>query len=367
MRVLLAAGGTGGHVIPALTVARVLTRRLPACSCLAVSSGRGVVAQVWDPAVGALATVPVAPWPQGRQVLDPRYWWRQAGAAGRLQQLVRRYRPQVVVGFGGAVSGPTVIVAKLRGVPAVIHEQNVLPGRATRWLAAWADRIAVSFEETRQHLPARAPVLVTGNPVRPEVEGALAGAAALAALRLASGTPVLLIMGGSQGAHAVNAVSVEAMARLPVPRRRMIQLLHLTGARDLAWVTARYRALGVAARVQAFLPTMGLAYAAATAAVARAGATTVAELVATATPAVLIPYPHAGAHQAVNAAWLGRRGGALVLEQAALTPDRFLEAVWPLLTDGARLAAMRAALRRVATPGAAERVADAVLEVARAA
>ncbi|MBI4226881.1 MAG: undecaprenyldiphospho-muramoylpentapeptide beta-N-acetylglucosaminyltransferase [Candidatus Omnitrophica bacterium] len=365
LRVLMAAGGTGGHVLPALTVARLLKQQDPGCSCVAVSGRRGVAAQWWDPALGELATVPVEPWPRRLQVASPRYWWRQARATVRMARLLRRYRPQVVVGFGGHVAGPAVLLAKLGGTPTVIHEQNVFPGRTTRWLAPWADRVAVSFEETRRHLPSSARVTVTGNPVREGVAGR-SRAAAWKALGLSEDIPVLLIMGGSQGSHVLNTVTVEALARLAPADRRAVQLLHMTGATDHAWVAGRYRALGVAGHAVAALPMMGPAYAVATLAVARAGATTLAELVATSTPAVLVPYPHANAHQAVNAHWLGRRGGAVVMDQGVFTPERFMDVIVPLFRDAARLDAMRAQLQRLAVPGAAERVAAAVLEVAHA-
>ena len=365
LRVLMAAGGTGGHVLPAVTVARWLKQQDPDCSCAAVSGRRGVAAQWWDPALGELTMVSVEPWPRRLQMVDPRYWWRQARGAVRLARLLRRYRPQVVVGFGGYVSGPAVLLAKLSGTPTVIHEQNVFPGRATRLLVPWADRVTVSFEETRQYLPARARVTVTGNPVRADVEGR-SRAAAFKALGLSPDLPVLLVMGGSQGSRALNTIAVEALALLAPKDRRRFQMFHLTGADDHAAVAGRYRALGVAGHAVAALPDMGPAYAAATMALVRAGATTLAELVATATPSVLVPYPYAGAHQMANAHWLSRQGGALIMDQRVLTPARFVEVVLPLLQDAARLDAMRAHLRRLATPGAAERVAAAVLEAAHA-
>lgn len=353
-------------MVPALTLARWLTQRDPGCACLAVSTARGVADQVWDRAAGELATVPVEPWPKWWAAADPRYWWRQGRAAAATLRLLRRFRPHVVVGFGGAVAGPAVLLAKLSGTPTVIHEQNLFPGRTTRLLASWADRVAVSFEETRRHLPPTARIAVTGNPVRPEVEQCVRETAS-AALGLTPGKPVLVIMGGSQGAHLLNVLSVEAVASLTPAQHRAFQVVHLTGPGDCSWVTERYRALGVTAAVHAFLPAVGPAYAAATVAVARAGATTVAELVATATPSVLVPYPYARGHQMLNAEWLSRHGGAVLVPQESLTPARWRDAVWPLLTEPARAASMRAVLRSLAAPGAAGRLAETVLEVARAA
>lgn len=363
LRVLMAAGGSGGHVLPALTVARRLKQQAPDMSCLAISGRRGIAEQWWDPSLGELATVPIEPWPHRLQAIDPRYWWRQARATVQVARLLRRYRPQVVVGFGGYVAGPAVLLAKLAGTPTVIHEQNVFPGRTTRMLVPWADRVTVSFEETRRHLPSTARVTVTGNPVREELSGR-PRAAAWQALGLSEDRPVLLIMGGSQGSHTLNLVTVDAVTRLAPKDRKTFQVLHLTGARDRAWVAERYRALGMAGHALAALPSMGQAYAVTTLAVARAGATTLAELVATETPAVLVPYPYANAHQSANAHWLSGRGGAIVMDQTVFTATRFVESVVPLLHDGTKLQAMRSQLEGLAIPGAAERVAAAVLEVA---
>lgn len=365
LRILIAAGGTGGHVLPAMTVARVLKARLPDVSCVAVSGERGVATTLWDRSLGDLATIPVRPWPRPRELMDPRYWWRQGRATAQLVRLLARYKPQVVVGFGGYVAGPTVLLAKLTGSRTVIHEQNVFPGRTTRMLASWADRVAVSFEETRQHLPARTSVTVTGNPVRLGIERS-SGEPTLNLLGLAPRKPVLLVMGGSQGSRTINAVCVEAMALLPPRQRRTFQLLHLTGTQDLPWVMERYRALGVEGRATAYLEDMGAAYAAATLVVARAGATTLAELVATATPSVLVPYPYARAHQAANAQWLSSRGGALVVDQQALSPEHVAHRIVPLLTDAVQLDRMRQAMRGLSVPGAADRLADTVLEMAHA-
>ncbi len=361
IRVLMAAGGTGGHVIPALTVAQGLKQRDPSCSCVTISGEHGMTEQFWDPAVGTIEKISVQPWPRRRDLVNPRYWWRQGRAVIDVVRLLRRYRPQVVVGFGSYIAGPTVMLAKLTGTPTIIHEQNVFPGRTTRILSRWADRVAVSFDETRRHLPDRAGVTVTGNPVREDV-GAVPRAEALRRMGLASETPVLLIMGGSQGSHRINQVCLEAMAQLTPAQRRSFQVVHATGAPDAPDVADRYRALGICGQVHAFLSTMGLAYAAATLAITRGGANTLSEIVATATPSVIVPYPYAAAHQAINAQWLSRHGGALYMDQGVFTSERWLDTIFPLLHDAARLQVMRAALAVLATPGATARVVDAVLE-----
>lgn len=364
MRVLLAAGGSGGHVIPAIALAQRLKQRQADCTCLAVSGGRGVSESLWDRSIVEWTTVPVEPWPTGWGGVDPRYWWRQTRAAVWMTRVLRRFGPHVVVGFGGYVSGPAVMLAKWLRIPTVIHEQNVFPGRATQWLSRWADRVAISFDETRAFLP-HAQVTVTGNPVRSDL-GSMSREAALESFGLTKDKPVLLIVGGSQGSHWLNTASLTAMACLTPAERRTFQVIHLTGSHDESWVTERYRALNVRSTVRALLPSMAAAYAAATLAVARAGATTLAELVACAVPAVLVPYPYAGGHQAMNAQWISRRGGAIAIDQGAFTPERWEDVVWPLLSDRPRLEAMRGSLRQFVKPGAADRLAQTVLEAAHA-
>lgn len=366
LKVLMAAGGTGGHLIPALTVARLLKQKNPDCSCMAVTGERGVGDFLWDRSLGEFEALPIRPWPRGLQLLDPRYIWRQIRAAVRMSQILRRYRPDVVVGFGGYAAGPAVMLARMAGTPTMIHEQNVFPGRTTRMLVCWADRVAVSFKETEQHLSKKSSVTVTGNPVRPEIENHTREAA-LQALGLSASKPVLLMMGGSQGSHHINTAMVEGFAQLPARQRKIFQVLHLTGSADAPWVTERYRVLGIEGRVEMFLSEMGPAYAAASLVVARAGATTLAELVATGTPAVLVPYPYAGAHQSANAQWLTRHGGAVVMDQDVFTPERVVKFVVPLLTDREKLDSMRRSLRNLQVPHAAERMAQMVREVAHVA
>ncbi|MBI4313382.1 MAG: undecaprenyldiphospho-muramoylpentapeptide beta-N-acetylglucosaminyltransferase [Candidatus Omnitrophica bacterium] len=366
LRVLMAAGGTGGHLIPALTVARLLKQQDPENSCLAVSGENGMGEALWDHSLGEFQTFPVWPWPKGLQIIDPRYWGKQLWALVRMFRIMKRFKPQVVIGFGGYAAGPAVLLARMTGTPAVIHEQNVFPGRTTQLLVSWANRVAVSFKETAQHLPKNISVAVTGNPVRPEIACPLRETA-LQALGLSASKPVLLIVGGSQGSHHINKTVVEAFGQLPARQRNLFQVLHLTGSADVQWVAERYRALGIEGRVEAFSSNMGWAYSVAHLAVARAGATTLAELIATETPSFLVPYPHAGAHQAANAQWLAGRGGAVAMDQEVFTADRVVKFVIPLLTDRQKLNEMRASLKVLRIPDAAQRVVEMVLEAAHAA
>ncbi|MBI3333640.1 MAG: undecaprenyldiphospho-muramoylpentapeptide beta-N-acetylglucosaminyltransferase [Candidatus Omnitrophica bacterium] len=362
MRTLLVAGGTGGHLYPALALAEHLEKRDG--PCLILSTARPV-----DRTVAAASTVewitvdlhqftPVWHW------LSPRYTIHQILAMRQIWSVIRRRRPDVVVGFGGYVGAAGVAAARLAGLPAVVHEQNLLPGRANRWLARLADAVAVSFPETRSHLSRRSPVEVTGNPVRSHLVG-VGFEEARRSFGFDLERPVLLVMGGSQGSRAVNAASAGIWEDQPPEVRRKVQIIHLAGSsQEASSLEEAYRRLGITARVFPFLHEIHLALAAATLSISRAGATAIAEMAALKLPAVLIPYPYAGGHQRANARWMEAIGAAVVLEEDQITPQRLWEEVSGLLWAPDRLGRMREALRSEGDGSAADRLSSLVRRVA---
>lgn len=340
MKTLLVAGGSGGHLIPALTLAEHLQSK---GSCVILSTSR--------PVDRALAAVSRVEWmtvdlqkftPLWRWFL-PGYTLHQLGAMGRVWKILRRTRPDVVIGFGGYLSAVGVVAARFSGVPTVVHEQNLIPGKANRLLARVADAVGVSFPETKEHLPSGALVEVTGNPLRSTLSK-MTAAEARESFGFHAQAPVLLVMGGSQGSQAVNALTLRMWENLPPESRKRFQVLHLAGEARRAEVEQAYKKFEINARVFGFLHDMGAAYAAASLAVSRAGATTISEMTALQVPSVLIPYPYAGAHQRANARWLETLGGAVVLEEAGLTPQVLWEKIDLLLGSPERLAKMKAAL-----------------------
>jgi len=268
------------------------------------------------------------------------------------------------VGFGGWVSAPVVLAARVRRIGCVLHEPNVVMGRANRWLARWADRIAVSFRETQDALNGT-PAVMTGLPVRDRI-GRSSRAQGAARCGLQPDRPTLLVLGGSQGARALNRLMTEMVARCSPEERRSWQLIHLVGPADEAVVRAAYAAHGVRAWVRPFLVEMEAAYAQADVAIARAGASTIAELARCALPAILIPYPHAGAHQRSNARLVEAVGGGVVMEESAATPDRLLGAVRRILADERLRRMMGSQMQGLECPDAAERLTGTIVEVARA-
>jgi UDP-N-acetylglucosamine--N-acetylmuramyl-(pentapeptide) pyrophosphoryl-undecaprenol N-acetylglucosamine transferase len=343
------AGGTGGHVFPALAVARAL--REARRDVVWLGTRRGIEARL-VPAAG----IPVE-WIE-IEGLRGRGAARWLSAPARLLRALlqalavfRRLRPGVVLGCGGFVSGPGGVAAWLTRTPLVIHEQNAIAGMTNRWLARLATTVAEAFEGS---FGTGRSTTVTGNPVRREIE-ALPPPAERFAGR--SGPMRLFVFGGSQGAAALNRLVPEALARLPAGLRPAV--LHQAGVHGAGETAARYRELGVEADVRPFVDDMAGAYAWADLAISRAGALTVAELAAAGLGALLVPFPAAvDDHQTRNAGWLERAGAATTCPESTLTAASLASRLESLLGGGrGRLLAMAEAARSVAVPEAAARLA----------
>jgi UDP-N-acetylglucosamine--N-acetylmuramyl-(pentapeptide) pyrophosphoryl-undecaprenol N-acetylglucosamine transferase len=360
MRVVVGTGGTAGHVLPALAVAGRLRDRLGA-DVVFVGRAEGQEATL-VPAAG-FPLEPVEALPFGRKVSlsTLRAPLAALRAARRSLAIVRG--ADVVVGMGGYVSVPVSLAARRERVPLVLHEQNALPGLANRLAARWAGTVALSFAETADRFPRRVQTVVTGNPVRGSIVRVAAQREVLAAeaereLDLDPGRRTVVVFGGSQGALRLNRAGVELCAMLA--DRGDLQMLLLTGPRHHEEVRSRLSAAGsLLVRTLPFLDRMELAYAAADLVVARAGATTVAELAVCGLPAILVPYPYAtGRHQEANARALGRAGGATVLLDDAATGGALAQRLQTLLDDAGRLLSMARAARRFGRPEAADALAD---------
>jgi UDP-N-acetylglucosamine--N-acetylmuramyl-(pentapeptide) pyrophosphoryl-undecaprenol N-acetylglucosamine transferase len=272
-------------------------------------------------------------------------------------------RPDVVVGFGGYPSLVGIVLARAAGFPTLLHEANLIPGRANRWLSRWVDAVAVSFPETRRGLSARVMVEVTGNPLRPGLREA-PPAQARRFFGLDETRPVLLVMGGSQGSRAVNRLVLAMWEAQTAAFREGWQVLHVAGCDHRPAVEEAYRRLKMDAKVFGFLPEMPMALACAALSISRAGATAVAELAACQIPAILIPYPHAQAHQRANAQWMRDLGGAVILEEAGLEPDRLARELQGLAGDPSRRQRMRQSLKGASQANAVEALASLVRRMA---
>jgi UDP-N-acetylglucosamine--N-acetylmuramyl-(pentapeptide) pyrophosphoryl-undecaprenol N-acetylglucosamine transferase len=367
LRVLIAGGGTGGHLYPGIAVARALVGRTPDAVVTFAGTAKGIESRV-VPREGFELDVLRSAGLKGASPLALLRGLALLPLSGiDAWRIISRRSPDVVIGVGGYSSGPVVLAAVLRRIPTLLLEQNAVPGLTNRLLARFVSAAAVTFETTETYFGRRG--FVAGNPVRPEfltprtntdTHGEIARSSGSAA----AGPPRILIFGGSQGAHAINMAMVEAAPRLAAHPGGMA-VTHQTGERDLERVTDGYRRAGLEARVEPFLFAMGREMSDADLVVSRAGATTIAELTAAGRPAVLVPLPTAADdHQRRNAEVLAAAGAAEVIDQKELTGERIAERIAALLADRARLDAMSSAMRRLAKPDAAGTIVDKAVELA---
>lgn len=322
MKMVFACGGTGGHIFPAVSVAEEIKKRDPRVEIAYVCGKKDVESAILDPAacgkVFFVSSAPVVGMGWARGLFSTGAFFRSMGEAGRV---LKRERPGVVVGFGGYVSFPVVLAARLFRIPTLIHEQNVVPGLANRFLSRWVSGAALSFEETQGYLPRIREVRITGNPIRSAIEEDYREKA-LEFFGFSQGKTTVLVLGGSQGSQSINAVFLKALGILPEALRRRLQVLHLCGRAAPQEPEEIFRRLGIAGRAFSFFQSMELAYSAADFAIGRAGATFLAEIGAKGLPAILVPYPYGNRHQYANAEVHRRRHGACVVEQKELTGER---------------------------------------------
>lgn len=353
-RFAVSCGGTGGHVFPGVATAQALRKR--GHDVLLLLAGRSVEAAArfaWDGPVlntGA-AEIPLHP---ARFLPGVMRFLRAYLSCARA---FRRQRPAALLAMGSYSSaGPVLAAATLR-IPVVLHEANVIPGKATTAFARLASSIAVSFPETSGYLPRRHCV-TTGLPLRKELEQAAA------APILPPAAPTLLAMGGSQGAQRLNELIPEAVARL----RRAglpLEVIHLAGERNRPAVEQRYAALDIPAEVHGFCRDMAAVYRRATFAISRSGANSCMELAAFGVPALLVPYPRSARdHQAANARAMALAGAADVVEQAALGPDTLSAHLSSRLADPRKCQSMRDSALQRALAGADDKLADLVEQTA---
>lgn len=362
MHVVLAGGGSAGHISPALALADALRRRDPAVGLTFLGTREGLEARLVPAAGHSLAYVPRVPLPRD---LTPRLLTvpgRLAGAVRAASDVLARTRADILVGFGGYVAMPAYLAARRRGIPVLVHEQNARPGIANRFAARLVtEHVAVSFPGT----PLRHARLV-GLPIRREIatlDRAGLRPQARAAFGLDPDRPTLLVTGGSQGARRLNE-AVPAAA--PALAAAGVQVLHATGPGHEAVVESRPGAHpgGPPYVTVSYLERMDLAYAAADLALVRAGANTVAELAAVGLPAVFVPYAVGNGEQRLNAQPIVEAGGAVLIEDADLDPGRVESVVAPLAADADRLASMGKVARDLLPAGADDRLAELTVAVA---
>jgi UDP-N-acetylglucosamine--N-acetylmuramyl-(pentapeptide) pyrophosphoryl-undecaprenol N-acetylglucosamine transferase len=347
MRVIFAGGGTGGHLFPGLAVAREFQRRAAATEILFVGTEQGIEFRVLPKEGFKLATLTV----KGlkgrglRGVFDALYG--VPASLLRSRAIIRRFRPDCIVGLGGYASGPLLLAGRLARIRCAIMEQNLRPGFTNKLLARWVDRVFTAYRESVNYFP-RARVVETGNPVRWQKLPEVAKRAKFS----------LLVFGGSAGARRINFAVAAALKQLTDLKAELF-VTHQTGSADFTAIKEAYAALPFEAEVTPFIDQMDRAYAQADLVLCRAGATTVAELTAFGKAAILVPYPYAiYDHQRGNAQALRDRGAADIILDQELTGEILAERIRSYLSDRERIDKMAAAARSMGRPDAAARIVD---------
>lgn len=358
IRLLLTGGGTGGHLFPAVAAAQEFRRQMPATQVLFVGTRRKVDTK--SLAVYGFQSENIRCY--GLKGKNPLELLKAIAILPlsffQARRIIRGFRPDIVFGVGGYVTGPVIVAGKSMGVPTLIHEQNSVPGLANRKLGRFVDRVCLSMPGSGAWFPADK-IVYTGNPVRRDI------------LDLAKNPPprreakkTLLILGGSQGAQAVNRLVAEGLPGLPAGVLARLKVIHQTGEADAATVRAHYEKSGIDAVVQPFFTDMAEIYSQADLLVSRAGATTLSEMAVLGKPAILIPYPFAADnHQEKNGNHYVTGGGAIQFRQSELSSAKLVEAIGLLIEDDGALHAMGNAMKKLAYPDAAAEIVASCLQV----
>ncbi|HDZ89889.1 MAG TPA: undecaprenyldiphospho-muramoylpentapeptide beta-N-acetylglucosaminyltransferase [Deltaproteobacteria bacterium] len=356
---IIAGGGTGGHLFPGIAVAREVRRRFDRAEILFVTGRHPLASEIMSPMAGEFSTASIdvegmkgRGWKKGMMVM-----MKLPTSVLQSMSVIRRFSPSFVLGVGGYSAGPLCVAARLLKIPTAIHEQNSFPGLTNRLLSRLVDRIFISFEESRPHFGKKMAVL-TGNPVRREFFlGLVEQPREEHEFRV-------LVVGGSQGARAINEAFVEALNILKNRGKRIV-VHHQTGRLDHTRVAREYRRRGLHGEVTAFITNMASAYESAHLVVARAGATTIFELAAAGRPSILIPYPHAtNNHQEINARSMVRAGGAEMILQKDLNGEALARTLTKHMENRPALARMGRNAGKISRPDAAKIIVDQMLEMA---
>ncbi|HOD63295.1 MAG TPA: undecaprenyldiphospho-muramoylpentapeptide beta-N-acetylglucosaminyltransferase [Smithellaceae bacterium] len=357
MRIIIAGGGTGGHLFPGIAVAEEFQKRDAQNRVIFIGTSRGIEYRLLEKMGYELKLIDV-------EGLKGRGWKALIKSVYAIpvsmmqsRRILADFRPDIVLGVGGYASGPAVMAAYLTGCPTAIAEQNALAGNTNRILGKFVDRIFLTYERSKGRFPARK-VRVTGNPVRAAFAARLKEAPKTRAFRQ------ILVFGGSQGAAAINKTVVAMLPMLQKIKDR-VRVVHQTGDRDLAMVRQAYEQAGVEADVQPFIVDMASAYAASDLIICRAGATSLAEITAAGKASVLIPFPYAADdHQTENARAMVEAGAAAMIRESDLTAGALYSLVASLLGDDNKLRGMEEKSKALGRPDAAARMVDECIKLA---
>jgi UDP-N-acetylglucosamine--N-acetylmuramyl-(pentapeptide) pyrophosphoryl-undecaprenol N-acetylglucosamine transferase len=364
IKVILAAGGSGGHIFPSVALATEL-EKAGVREISFISSKRTLDRNLLKGTRHRCFFLSVNPMPlRFHPVRYLVFFWKLFVDALVSVYLMIRLKPDVVVGFGGYSSGTIAAVAKAFRVPVLIHEQNLVPGRANKMLSRVADRIAVSFRDSLKYFPgAEGKVVYSGNPLRTDMLLNDRGASA-DRIGISPEKKTILVMGGSQGSSFLNGTASEAAKRINMKMGDTVQFIHLTGRKDFDRVREFYRTNGIAGKVFSFLERIDDAYAASDIAISRAGAAAVFELAYYSKPMILVPYPSVKNNQRFNAEFFSKAGAAICREEKDLVPDSLALEIMRILNDAGSRGRMSKAAGMLSEPGAGRKLAEEVIKLA---
>ena len=368
MRVLLTGGGTGGHIYPALAIARGIKQQFPETEILFVGTSKGLEADLVPREGFPFRTVTVEGLTRKVSLQALITLFKTCKGCVDSYRILKDFRPSVVIGTGGYVCGPVVMIASILRIATLIHEQNAYPGLTNKLLARLVNKVAVNFPQSKKYFSPRAQISVTGLPVRPEVQAATREQA-ISALGLDKDKFTVLVVGGSRGARSINKAMVRVITQ--AAKRSDVQIVHMTGQLGYEETLADIKAAGIelvnAANitVKPYLYNMHEALAAADLVICRAGATTLAEISVRGLPAILVPYPYASDnHQEFNARAIADNGAAVMILDRNLTGEELWAQITSLFGDRPALAAMAACSRKLGKPGALDHLIRLVRELA---
>jgi UDP-N-acetylglucosamine--N-acetylmuramyl-(pentapeptide) pyrophosphoryl-undecaprenol N-acetylglucosamine transferase len=366
VRILIVCGGTGGHIFPAVALAQELKRQGYSDLFFIVDKSHNAESMMKASGFDHCAfNVPKMPY--GISLKWFGFLSKLVRSRIEAETLIARINPDIAVGFGAYISGPIIQSASAMGIKTVIHEQNVVFGRANYMLRKIADKVCLSFDHPLIHKGRK--YVFTGNPIRQEMINGLKMVTrheALSALKFSDKRKTLFIIGGSLGASAINKAVSDMAAMLNIVERDSIQIAHITGYADREAVEESYRVNKIVHWVRGFCDKMVLCYKAADLVICRAGATTISELAFFAIPAVFIPYPGAGGHQSANALCLAKRQAAVVLPQSQLQAGRLKDEVFSIINNNRQMEQMRSNMRLFSRPQAGSELAGQIIELINA-
>ncbi|ABO49214.1 UDP-N-acetylglucosamine--N-acetylmuramyl-(pentapeptide) pyrophosphoryl-undecaprenol N-acetylglucosamine transferase [Desulforamulus reducens MI-1] len=356
MRAIITGGGTGGHIYPALAIARGLQSRFSKVQILYVGTNRGLEADIVPKANFPFQAITVSGLQRKISLENFKVLWQAYRGYREAVGIIKTFNPDVVIGTGGYVCGPVVMAAARRGIPTLIHEQNAFPGITNRILSKFADQVTVTFEDSIRYFGNKDNITLTGLPVRPEILQA-ERQTALEMFKLKNDKLTLLVFGGSRGARKINQAMVETIKKYGNDER--LQILHATGQAGYEEFMQELKDNGISLEhygniiIKPYIYNMHEALVAADMVVSRAGAATLAELTVLGLPSILIPYPYASEnHQEHNARALAERGAAVLIKDSQLTGEKLIQAIKDMLQNKEKLKNMAKSSQKLGRPEA---------------